>query len=306
MVSDDGPECIRTRWTQVTRAGIQLYTLRAFDEPLEATIERVAAAGFDGVEFAHGIVTADPVAVRDALDDTGLTPIGAHVELDTLEASWKDRIVRYDRIGCDRIIIPHLPPVQFHHCNRITELAKRLASTAVALDERGFELGIHNTQAMLTPPLDRYGLGPLLSINRIPSGGWTYLAMALARFSQTIGELPVDWTGFSRLLESFEDEPPLIEIDIKNVVAAGIDPETIFTHFGGRTPLVHLADIDRSRRVPPKYESVDPGDGIVDLDAALETAVRHQADWVIFEHDRPSDPEVALEQASETMAPLLS
>ena len=42
------------------RTAVQLYTLRDVEGSLESLLERVAAAGFDGVEFAYRLPESDP------------------------------------------------------------------------------------------------------------------------------------------------------------------------------------------------------------------------------------------------------
>ncbi len=59
---------------------IQLWTLRELREPLSDVLDRISAAGYDGVEFA-GI--GDPGASRRALDEAGLGVAGVHVQRKT-------------------------------------------------------------------------------------------------------------------------------------------------------------------------------------------------------------------------------
>ena len=66
--------------------GIQLYTLRNVDQPFTDVLERVAAVGFDGVEFA-GFGDATVGTVADTLADLGLPAIklGSGELADSLE-----------------------------------------------------------------------------------------------------------------------------------------------------------------------------------------------------------------------------
>lgn len=61
------------------QTGINLFTLRDVDEPLPQVLERVAQAGYDGVEFLHRLPEADIDAVVETLEQTGLTVPGAHL-----------------------------------------------------------------------------------------------------------------------------------------------------------------------------------------------------------------------------------
>jgi len=65
---------------------IQLWTLRELREPLSDVLDRISAAGYDGVEFA-GI--GDPGASRHALDEAGLGVAGVHVQLEDLQSDTR-------------------------------------------------------------------------------------------------------------------------------------------------------------------------------------------------------------------------
>lgn len=285
----------------MTRTAIQLYTLRDFDTQLSDVIHRVADAGFDGVEFAHRIREADPLAVREALDTRDVDPVGAHVELPLLTSEFDELLDRYDTVGCSRIILPHVSSYHFRTSDRVQQLAARLHDLAAQLDDRGFELVYHNTRQNFFPTLDRFGLHPLLGIDAIPAGGWNHISAGLGRMFR-FDETDLGHTGFGRLLAATDEEKVSFEVDVKSVVSAGYDLVDVFEFVGDRLSLVHVADIARSRRFPPQYESVDPGTGLVDIDEAVEASIESDAEWVVFEHDRPSDPERALEQGVETLS----
>jgi len=90
----------------MTRPAIQLYTLRDVDRPFTEVLELVADAGFEGVEFAYRVTEADPAAVVETLDVTGLDVAGAHVGLDRLEESFDETVDRYEELGVENVIVP--------------------------------------------------------------------------------------------------------------------------------------------------------------------------------------------------------
>jgi sugar phosphate isomerase/epimerase len=84
---------------------LQLYSLRreVAADP-EATLRRVPALGYDGVELA-GHYGWTPQQWRDILAETKLTVVGAHCQIHEMEA----QMPFYRVIGARRLIVPALP-----------------------------------------------------------------------------------------------------------------------------------------------------------------------------------------------------
>src|SRR5881628_3955734 len=71
---------------KLDRIGVQLYTVRhQMEKDFEGTIARVAATGYQEVEFA-GYFGRSPGAVRALLDKNGLAAPSSHVSL--VPAEW--------------------------------------------------------------------------------------------------------------------------------------------------------------------------------------------------------------------------
>lgn len=288
----------------MSNAALQLYTVRDLDEPLPAVIHRVAETGFDGVEFAHRVRQEDPDAIREALDATGVTPVAAHVELHTLEGN-EELLDRFETVGIDRVVLPHLPISHFTTLNRLDQLVARLTRLADVLESRRMELVFHNTREVFFPPLDEFSLQWLARFNGMPDIGSFYLSYVFARLSRFDEGDISDRTGFGHLLDRTTSDILTFEVDIKNVSAAGLSPSSVFDLVGDRLSLVHIADITRTRRVPPRYAAVDPGTGIVDIPGCIRAAHESAAEWLVYEHDAPADPLSALEQAASVMEPVM-
>lgn len=122
------------------KVGINLYTVRDLDDPLPRLLERVADAGYDGVEFA-GI---DDAPIRETLDETGLAIAGAHVPIGKLEADLKATATRYRDLGCPRIVVPYLDEERFASIEATTETANRLDGLGERLAETGIAVHYHN------------------------------------------------------------------------------------------------------------------------------------------------------------------
>jgi len=201
---------------------MQLYTLRELDEPLPEVLQRVAAAGFDGVEFADRVHDADTPAVREALEATGLEPVAAHVGLDRLEVDRASVLERCGRLGCDRIVVPHLPVDRFRTADRVERLASELIELGAELDDAGFELSVHTIREMFLPLFA--GHYDWLDAVSIPHGGLTHLAWALDVASGRGEDGLGTETGFGQLVRASRGENLGFQIDLKSVDTSGWTP----------------------------------------------------------------------------------
>jgi sugar phosphate isomerase/epimerase len=128
----------------MVRSAIQLYTLRDVDRPFDEVLERVAAAGFEAVEFAYRVPDEDPGAVADTMDDVGLEPAGAHVGIDSLDEDFRDTVDFYDRLGVENVVIPWLDADHFESETAVAAAADRLADLGEDLADEGMRLHYHN------------------------------------------------------------------------------------------------------------------------------------------------------------------
>ncbi|MFD1600083.1 sugar phosphate isomerase/epimerase family protein [Halobellus rarus] len=279
------------------RSAIQLHTLRDIDTPLPETIRRVADAGFEGVEFAGAFLESNPHAVREALDDTGVTPVAAHVDLTRIEANVEALADRMRHVGCNHAIVPHLSGGYFRTKDDVDALALRLEGLADRLDSYGIQLSYHVSREPFLPLFDRYGLATPV---RLPSPGIVWrLAAEVLDLTIRGSSRTVEVTAFDRLVSRTDDLT--FEVDVGWVAAGGYDPVAIFEYLGDRMPLIHIADVRRTRRFPPAFRSVPPGEGILDLDRVLDAARRTDVDWLVYENDEPGSPEAAIDHGRSVL-----
>lgn len=91
-------------------------------------------------------------------------------------------------------------------------------------------------------------------------------------------------THFDLLLEEVDDNVEF-ELDLGWVGVAGVNPYELLEDVGDRVPSVHLKDMD--------FESeafVNLGDGDLDVERAAVTAIEAGVEWLVYEHENPSDP----------------
>lgn len=118
---------------------IQLYSLRdVAPKDVPGTLRKVAAMGYEGVEFA-GYYNLDGTTLRKLLDDCGLRCAGAHTGLDSLEGDAFEKTVAMNRIlGNDRLIVPSAD------LKDLPGLISRLNTAHARAKTCGMRLGFHN------------------------------------------------------------------------------------------------------------------------------------------------------------------
>jgi len=122
--------------------GLQLYSVReAMDRDATATLERVAALGFMGVEIA-GTYGLEPAQLRHHLGDFGLQLISSMVGLTehglapaTIEAALE--------IGTPRLVV-NAWPNQFATLDAVQRLAESMHRAAEQARSVNIDLGYHN------------------------------------------------------------------------------------------------------------------------------------------------------------------
>jgi sugar phosphate isomerase/epimerase len=118
---------------------IQLYSLRdVIPQDVPGTLRKVAAMGYEGVEFA-GYYNLDGATLRKLLDDCKLRCAGAHVGLDALEGDAFDKTVAMNKIlGNDRLIVPGADLAN------LSQTIARLNAAHVRAKASGMRVGFHN------------------------------------------------------------------------------------------------------------------------------------------------------------------
>ena len=128
----------------MVQTAIQLYSLRALDEPHPGVLNRIGETSFDGVEFAHRVRDANREEVVRVLERTGLKSAGAHVDLESLEEDFRETVDFYDRLGCDTVVVPYLDESHFESVDAVESTANRLSDAASDLSAHGIDLHDHN------------------------------------------------------------------------------------------------------------------------------------------------------------------
>jgi sugar phosphate isomerase/epimerase len=120
---------------------IQLYTLRdETEKDFIGTLEKVAAIGYKGVEFAgYGGLSA--VELKNSLDRLGLKASGSHVPADLLISSLEEVLEYNIAIGNKYIICPW---DKFESKEELLEKAAFYSRVAERCREKGLQFCYHN------------------------------------------------------------------------------------------------------------------------------------------------------------------
>lgn len=233
--------------------GLQLYTVRdATAEDFEGTLRKVAAMGYEGVEFAgYGSIEAE--RMLDLLEEVGLKPIGSHIGLHLLESNLETELAYLKTIGAQYAICPWLPvdardiEAWRSHLIKFEHFGRRFR-------EEGIDFAYHNHDFEFEVEID--------------------------------GQIV-----FDALYERIAPEYLKVEMDIGWVQYSGADPLAYIKKYTGRLPLLHLKDY-RSGETGKQIDTVELGRGELPLQAIIDTASAASVEWLIVEQDVCSNPSI--------------
>lgn len=262
--------------------GIQLHTLRDLDASLPETIRRVGEAGFDGVEFAGTLADADLNAVTAALSDADVEAASAHVDRPALESDFEGVVERFQAIGCDRIVIPHLGVEHVVTDRAVRDTADGYARLGARLADRGIDLYYHNVPHDLRPHFRADRLGAVLGLGPIPEIVGDSATDLLDSLTAVGPDEIAERTALGQIYTRTVGRSLRFEIDVGSVAAAGYQPEAVLDLVGDRLDLIHHTEG-------------------ADVDATLRAARRNDVHWIIYENDHPDDPAAALQRGAEVL-----
>jgi len=196
---------LATRADRLDRIGVQLYTVRSeMAKDVEATLARVAAIGYQEVEFA-GYFNREPAALRGILDKLGLTAPSTHVGLGALENQWEASAATAKVLGHRWVIVASVGERgAFDSVASIKALAARFNAVGRKARDAGLRYGYHNHST---------------------------------EFHVVEGAVPLE-------ILLAETDPSLVdfEMDVYWVTQGGGDPLGLIAKFPGRFHLVHAKD----------------------------------------------------------------
>ena len=262
---------------------IQLYSVRQDAAAnLYATLKKVKALGYDGVEFA-GLHNHTPEEIRDMCTDIGLVPISAHVPYQDMVADPEGVLSQYATIGCQYVVVPYLTEEYRPGTDKFPEVVKNVAMLGAVAKKLGLQLLYHNHDFEFLKIDGKYALDILYD------------------------EVSAD------LLQT--------ELDMCWVNVGGENPSEYLLKYTGRSPVVHLKDFvgEKSKNMyeligiqkkaeedTQKFEFRPVGYGKQDFPSILEASKKAGASWVVVEQDKASMDLTPMECAEKSRTYLKS
>lgn len=228
--------------------GLQLYTLRdIMPKDFVGTLKKVGEMGYDGVEFAgYGDLTAEEL--RAHLDEFGLKSAGTHVGYDALDKDM-DNLIKFNKVlGTKYVTLPWMPLDKIKNMDEFKGVANKLNGFGKVLADNGFIFSYHNHSH---------------------------------EFKKLDGKYVLDI-----LYELTDPKYVKAEIDTYWVKKGGEDPIAYVKKYAGRTPIIHLKDLDE--RTGKDTEILN---GTIPLREIFKVDEQLGIDWYIVEQedfDKPS------------------
>ncbi len=261
------------------KIALQLYSVRwEAAEDLRATLERVKALGYDGVEFA-GLHGHTPEQIKAWCEELSLEPISAHVPYPELVQDTDATLTQYRAIGCSYVAIPWLGEQERPGGAGFDEAVEHIGRIGERARAFGMQLLYHNHD-------------------------FEFVCLQGKR-------------GLDVLYERVDADRLATELDTCWVRVGGEDPAAYVRKYKGRAPVVHLKDyvgsksehmyeligVDGQAQAPVStFEFRSVGAGVQDFVAILDAAREAGAAWVVVEQDQPSAGLSPMEAAGKSLA----
>ena len=186
--------------------GVQLYTLRsAMAGRVEETLERVAAIGYQEVEFVRSLYFAhSPTEIREMLARTGLHAPASHIAPTFETDAWARILDEANEAGHEYVVVASIPESMRADLDSWRRTAEAMTGAGERARAAGLQYAYHNHDF---------------------------------EFIEMDGRVPFD-------VFCEESDPDLvqIELDLYWIIHGGGDPVAFFNRWPGRIPLVHVKD----------------------------------------------------------------
>lgn len=233
------------------KMGLQLYTLRdELAKDFIRTLTQVAKIGYQGVEFA-GYGGFSAGELKAVLDQLQLTSLGSHVSVERLESALDEEIQFNQIIGSKYIVCPGLPAEMRNSEKKAKEVIELFKDCGKRLSESGIQFCYHNHSF---------------------------------EFEQNVD----DQLLFDYLFKATPEKEMQIELDVCWVQHAGFHSLDYMKKYEGRIPLLHIKDIVHAGT--ERAETVELGNGEMELLPIIDAAAKMDVQWLIVEQDECSNP----------------
>ncbi|MCZ8515580.1 sugar phosphate isomerase/epimerase [Paenibacillus filicis] len=231
--------------------GLQMYTLRnETAQDFIGTLRKVAELGYEGVEFA-GYGGIPADEMKALLQELNLQAIGSHVGLAALRADLQKEIDYLKTIGAKYMMCPYVAAEDRSSAEDWKRLFAYLEEVGAEARKQGLIFGYHNHAFEFEDRVD-------------------------------------DAFVFDALYAATTPEAVQVEMDVCWVQFAGQDPLAYIPKYAGRLPLLHLKDFSKSAE--GGMQTLELGQGSVNLPGVLQASSEAGVEWLIVEQDHCQNP----------------
>ena len=250
-----------------------LGTVTGSESAARTTLQRIKAAGYDGLELNRFMIHPSSLMVRmmtraagmptgkggnldwkKLMAESGLSVISLHTDLGSLERE-ADRIISEARaFGTDFVVITGMYRFDYSSAAAVADLAGRLNKAGETLRRAGISLLYHNhnVELLQTEPEKR---------------------------------------AYDILLDETDPDAVHFEFDSYWFTDGGADAKAWMRRLGSRMKLWHITDRGSRQSGPAmtpilKADSMELGTGNMDLDGLLEIAAANGVEAVVLESHR--------------------
>ncbi len=268
---------------------IMLGTVTGNESQARETLQRIKAAGYDGLELNRFMIHPSSLMVRlmtraagmptgnggkldwhALLDESGLGVVSLHADLGSLEREADAVIDEAKSFGTDKIVITGMYRFDYGSESAVRELAQRLNRAGETLRAQGIELLYHNHNVELL-------------------------------------QVKPGLRAFDILIEDTDENDVNFEFDSFWFTDGGADAKLWMKKLGRRMQLWHLTDRGSRQSGPAmtpilKADSMELGTGNMDLDVLKEIAVDNGVEAAVLESHRnwiDRDPVKSLELSAQ-------
>ena len=268
---------------------IMLGTVTGNEAQTRETLQRIKAAGYDGLELNRFMIHPSSLMVRlmtraagmptgnggkldwNALvNESGLAVVSLHTDLGSLEREPEAIIGEAESFGTDKVVITGMYRYDYSDEAAVRGLANRLNRAGEMLRESGLSLLYHNHNVELLPV--KPGL-----------------------------------RAYEILIEDTDRSNVSFEFDSYWFTDGGADAKAWMRKLGSRMKLWHVTDRGSRQKGPAmtpilKADSMELGTGSMDLDGLKEIAVSNGIEAVVLESHKNwigKDPVRSLEVSAK-------
>ena len=268
---------------------IMLGTVTGSEAAARATLQRIRAAGYDGLELNRFMIHPTSLMVRmmtkaagmptgkggrldwnGLVEDAGLSVVSLHADLGSLEREADAVAAEARELGTDKLVITGMYRFDYSDEKAVRELASRLNRAGEGLRKAGLSLLYHNHNVELL---------------QVKPG--------LRAYDLLLSETDPDCVGF--------------EFDSYWFTDGGADAKEWMRRLGKRMKLWHVTDRGARQSGPAmtpilKCDSMELGTGNMDLDGLRAIAVENGIGAVVLESHKnwiDRDPIKSLELSAK-------